>query len=546
MASSENKKTWFGKSYVQHYNDAGEKSGKSFDKTNPITNKTKTVHTDQNNNKIGSSENVKDAFTGKTHIQHFDKDGTATSYTERKKTFFSKNKSYTKAGKKRTTQEYLAIIILIGLAIYFIVKVILPIAFVLTTPLITVIALVNLIKSKDEKYFKYSLICSTLFIFDYLFKGYSSHLMADESFIAENLYFYVGGAFICFALSIVSFFFNHLNQILLKFNIENINVRKSIVVLLFLILLIPFYFVENKFLQKSAQEKHILMDKVTAEKPNLVDKVAAEKPNLDQPIQTNKDVLNENIQYIGFVHNIYTSNNNIVDSEVYVEPYFTKDEINADEYNKIEKLAYPSNYDVLRQIFPDSLSQKYFDLRGLSKLKIYDKNNKFICNADFVRIEYLLENSKFVAVFKTDKLIKKDGYYGISNFNGTFEQLSYKVSKDTIMTQNILTKLNEQGPYYGLENNGTHLSFSSSDTILSIVNSENFAYITLTTNKDFKVLYKSSEFQNIYDLRIIPLTNNKLPCILTNNGKPETCWNWDLFLIYNGKIYIATNKQRNE
>jgi hypothetical protein len=268
--------------------------------------------------------------------------------------------------------------------------------------------------------------------------------------------------------------------------------------------------------------------------------------NIDT-LQTNKYLLNENIQYVGFIDKFYFSKKN----EVYVELYFIKDETDADEYERIVKLADSLIYEDdenSRHKFPDNLSQKYFDLRGLSKLKIYDQDNKLFCNADFVRVEYLNQNisSPFIAVFKTDKLIKEDGYYGISNFNGTFEQMSYKVSKDTLMTEKILTKLNEQKPYYGLENNGTHLSFSQNDTILSIINSENFAYVTLTTDKDFKVLYKSTDFENIYNIRNIPLTKNGLPYILTRNVKPETDVMWDNLLIYNGTKYTATNRQRNE
>ncbi len=268
--------------------------------------------------------------------------------------------------------------------------------------------------------------------------------------------------------------------------------------------------------------------------------------NIDT-LQTNRDLLNEHIQYIGFIDKFYFSK----DKEAYVELYFTKDETTAEEYDKMVKLADSLIYEDdenSRHKFPDNLSQKYFDLRGLSKLKIYDKDNELFCNADFVRVEYLNQNisSPFIAVFKTDKLIKEDGYYGISNYNGTFEQLNYKVSKDTIMTQNILTKLNEQRPYFNLENNGTHLSFSDNDTILSIINSENFAYVTLTTDKDFQVLYKSKDFENIYDIRIIPLAKNGLPYILTRNVKPETDLMWDNLLIYNGTKYKTTNRQRSE
>lgn len=79
-----------------------------------------------------------------------------------------------------------------------------------------------------------------------------------------------------------------------------------------------------------------------------------------------------------------------------------------------------------------------------------------------------------------------------------------------------------------------------------MVNSENYAYVVLTTNKDFKVLYKSPDFENISDLKIILLTKNKLPYILTRNVKPETDVMWDKLLIYNGTKYIATNRQRIE
>ena len=52
-------------------------------------------------------------------------------------------------------------------------------------------------------------------------------------------------------------------------------------------------------------------------------------------LQTSIHVLNEKVQYIGFIHKFYFSN----DNEAYVELYFIKDETNADEYNKIIKLA---------------------------------------------------------------------------------------------------------------------------------------------------------------------------------------------------------------
>lgn len=99
------------------------------------------------------------------------------------------------------------------------------------------------------------------------------------------------------------------------------------------------------------------------------------------------DVLNQNIPYVGFINKFDFSNEN----EVYIELYFLKDEISEDEYLKIEKLADSLIYEDdenSRYRFPANVSHKYFDLRGLSKLSIYNSNNKFVSNADFLRVEF--------------------------------------------------------------------------------------------------------------------------------------------------------------
>lgn len=264
-------------------------------------------------------------------------------------------------------------------------------------------------------------------------------------------------------------------------------------------------------------------------------------------IQTSIDVLNNNVQYIGFIDKFYFSNEN----EAYIELYFIKDETNADEYNKIVKLADSLIYqdeESSRHKFPDNISPKYFDIRGLSKLRIYDKNHNFFCNAEFLRVEYLDQNisSPFIAVYKTEKKIKADSYFGISNFKGTFKKENYTIEQDTVMTQNILNKLKDQKPYYGLKNNGTHLHFSDKDTIVSVINSENYAYVVLTTKSEFKVLYKSPDFENIMDLIIIPMPNNKLPYLLTRNIKPETDLIWDKLLVCDGTKYKTKDRQRIE
>lgn len=246
MSHSERKNPWFGKPYTQHYDDSGNKIGKSFEKKNILTGKVKTIHTDQDNQKLGSSEKIEDAFTGKVHKQNYDKDGNPTSYTQKEKGWFGRDRWVTRSGKKRTTQELLAYIILIGIAIYIVVKVVLPLSFVLITPILTVVALIKVLKSQGFSGLKYSLISSILFILDYLFNGYTSYLVEDESFVSENLHVFLFVSFVCFGISLVGLTYNKLAESLTKMNVQNRYAQNSIALALVLIFVAPFYLIENK------------------------------------------------------------------------------------------------------------------------------------------------------------------------------------------------------------------------------------------------------------------------------------------------------------
>ena len=259
------------------------------------------------------------------------------------------------------------------------------------------------------------------------------------------------------------------------------------------------------------------------------------------------DVLNQNVAYVGFIETFDFSNEN----EVYIGLYLLQDEISEDEYLKIEKLADSLIYEDdenSRYKFPENVSRKYFDLRGLSKLSIYDNQNRFVSHAEFLRVEFFNQSisSSFIAVYKTDKKIKSGAMYGISNFTEATKPINYDIKEDTILTQKVLTKLKVAMPYYGLANNGKHIQYKNSDSTISIVNSDEFAYIVLSHAKEFKVLYKSPDLENITDVLVVPQMNHKLPYLLTRNVKPETDVMWDKLLYYDGTKYIDTKRQRIE
>ena len=280
------------------------------------------------------------------------------------------------------------------------------------------------------------------------------------------------------------------------------------------------------------------------DKTNIVKNIRLQ--NLPKRREVKIAALNDNVHYLGFANKFYFSNKN----EAYIELYFNKDEINTEEYYKLEKLTDSLIYqddEKSRSRFPASLSAKHFDLKGLSKLAIYDDNNQFVCNANFVRVEYLNQDISpcFIAVYKTDKKIKSENCYAISNYEKNLETVNYKISNDTILTQKILTKLNVPKSYNGLENNGTHILFAK-DSIISVVNSENSAYIVLLKGEEFKVLYKSPEPANINNLTVVPIMKNKLPYLLARNSKPDTDILWDNVLYYDGTKYTNAKRQRIE
>jgi hypothetical protein len=255
----------------------------------------------------------------------------------------------------------------------------------------------------------------------------------------------------------------------------------------------------------------------------------------------------DQLKYIGFIDRFYFSDEN----EVYVELYFIQDEIDSDEYEYIislsDSLVYMDDENSRHRI-PADIASKYFDLRGLAKLDIYDTNHNMVSVANFLRVEYLDQNISpvFIAVYRPDKRIIGGSYYAIGNFGGQFRPGQFTFSSDTILTGKLLAELGDQQSFFGLKDNGTHLHFTSGDTVLSVLNSDSYAYIVLTTPKEFKILYKSVEYENYTDLKIIPLGNGIFPHILTRNVQSDTDVMWDRLLHFDGTKYTTADRQRVE
>lgn len=243
MQESKFKKPLFGKPYIQHYEN-GKKSGTTHFQKNIFTGKSKHIHKDSKGNKIGSSLPDKDMITGKGFIQNYDNHGNATSHSFWKKDWRGRNVFVTKEGKKRTTQELLSILIIIGLVIYFVLKVIIPFLFI-SVPLITfIIAIIN---RGNKKTFNWPVIISIIYIADYLLGGYSKYLFEDKSYISNGLYLSAQLSIIIIAASLIwrynDLVINYLTN-KGKNTRSNLNISR---VLLFSFLSMPLFFMPHNY-----------------------------------------------------------------------------------------------------------------------------------------------------------------------------------------------------------------------------------------------------------------------------------------------------------
>jgi hypothetical protein len=248
--------------------------------------------------------------------------------------------------------------------------------------------------------------------------------------------------------------------------------------------------------------------------------------------------------YIGTVNNFYFSKNN----EAYIELYFKDDDAYAN-YEQIvalgDSVIYHDDKNTRTRI-PNKAYQEYFDLSGLETISIFDSKSNFICNAKFARVEYLDQNisSYFIAVYDTDRPLKSDSYYYISNFKEKLKTSDYTITKDTVLSNEILDELNVTKPYYDIESNGFHFKYKNTDEVLSIVNSDNNSFVVFESHGARRVLYKSTGSENAYEVIVVPILKNKMPYILLKCVKPEGDIMWDHLLYFDGKNYKALDRQR--
>jgi len=246
--------------------------------------------------------------------------------------------------------------------------------------------------------------------------------------------------------------------------------------------------------------------------------------------------------YVGFVNRYYFQKTD----EFYVELYFKRANIEEDEYSRIAGSGDSTIFkddENHRTRIPLKIASQEFDFRGLETLSLFDANNRFLTKAHFVRVEYLDQNISpvFTAVYKADKPNLTDkAIYCVGNLRDKIVADNYTSFEDTSLTKEVEQKLG-----FTHENtlDGKHFRVKDNSSI-SVINLDTTVVIVEKINESINCLYQNKVTENIYDIVFVPIIRNSRPIILTKSVMPDTDVEWNELLIFDGKTYQTSDRQR--
>jgi len=246
--------------------------------------------------------------------------------------------------------------------------------------------------------------------------------------------------------------------------------------------------------------------------------------------------------YVGFINRYYFQKTD----EFYVELYFKQNTIEEDEYSRIAGSGDSTIFkdeENHRTRIPLKIASQKFDFRGLETLSLFDKNNRFLTIAHFVRVEYLDQNISpvFTAVYKADKPGLTDkAIYCVGNLQEKVVADNYISIEDTTLTKEIEQKL---GFNHKFNLDSKHYRTKDNNSI-SIVNFDTTAIIVEKRNESIKILYQSKVSENIFDIVFVPIIRNSRPIILAKCVMPDTDIEWNELFTFDGKQYQSSDRQR--
>jgi hypothetical protein len=215
-----------------------------------------------------------------------------------------------------------------------------------------------------------------------------------------------------------------------------------------------------------------------------------------------------------------------------------------EDYNRLDSLKGPFIKEGpagIRSKIPFEVASKYFDLKGLNEINIFNSEGKVIASGKFLQIEHVMDlTTYFVAVFSVDNPDITDYRYCMTKSKIETTPIRF----EEITDDGLKTKLVDLLQLKLCKFVDAHHYRIDRDQIFSTVSADTTSFITLSSADSIRILYRSKSNEYISKLAIIAKKINGEPILVTESGIPYSDFIWTNLLIFNGKEYIPQTDKK--
>jgi hypothetical protein len=249
----------------------------------------------------------------------------------------------------------------------------------------------------------------------------------------------------------------------------------------------------------------------------------------------------DSLSYIGYIEKF-------ADNGLFYTDLYFKEDFNYDGYDKVANTGDSTVYkdeETNRRRIPLEKAAEYFDLTGLSEIKIYNRQNELLTTGKFIHVEYLEDalESRFVAVFDVENHNLTEYEFCIGNSNANLARLAYSAIEDPKLKSAVLEYLKLDATVNSI-GNVSHYKLNQSGIIYSSISADTTAFIIESANDKFTTIYKSNSSEAISGMVIVSKQVNGRPILITKCLLPESDAMWTSLLIFDGAEYRVSKNHR--
>lgn len=240
--------------------------------------------------------------------------------------------------------------------------------------------------------------------------------------------------------------------------------------------------------------------------------------------------------YIGYVNEIEET------GELYTEIFFNES-FDYDHFDEVTQLADSvvfQNDEIKCSRMKLSVAARYFDLRGLASLDLFDAKGHYVTSATISQVVYVEDMIEgfFVAMLEpADKTDKKIAYCASRGKLPATRAIRWELIDDPENTAILRKQFASRKP-----NEIIHYR-TNDNAVFSVVSSDTTAAVIEQTNGKHTLLYSSPTSEYIHSLLAVGAYNGR-PLLLAQCGMPDTDMTWTALFAFDGQAYHYLPRQR--